>query len=375
MKQIQVAGPSITNKEIEYVNDAIKNAWFENANIYNERFEKTFAEYISVKHAISLPSCTSAIHLSLLSQGIGPGDEVIVPDITWIASAAPISYVGATPIFSDIDPKTWCIDTNSIESLITKKTKAIIPVGLYGSMPDMPKILEIAHRNKLFVIEDAAESFGSKLRNQQAGSFGHTGVFSFHGSKTMTTGEGGMLVTNDDDIAARVAFLRDHGRSPGDTRFQNTEIAYKYKMSNLQAAIGLAQVERAEELIMKKREIYSWYFELLKNESSISLNSDVIDGRNSFWMSTAVIDSKKKCNKFHLIEKMKLSGISCRPFFDPLSSLEAYKSFESSQAAQKRNAISYSISKQGINLPSGMNLTRDDVKYISEILLNILLKI
>ena len=198
-KVIPVAGPSITNKEVSYVLDAVKNGWYESSNNYVESFEKSFKEYLGRKYAITLPSCTSALHLSLLSLDIGPEDEVIVPDATWIASAAPIRYVGANPIFSDIDRSTWCLSKKTVEPLITKKTKAIIAVNLYGHMPDYDEL-------KVFgipIIEDAAESIGSKFKNKLSGTFGLTSCFSFHGSKTLSTGEGGMLVTDDDYIYER----------------------------------------------------------------------------------------------------------------------------------------------------------------------------
>jgi perosamine synthetase len=200
MEKIPVSGPWVTQKEIDYVADAAKTAWYQNANIYNERFEEAFAEYLGVRYAVSLPSCTSAIHLSLVALGIGPGDEVIVPDITWIATAAPVSYVGANPVFADIDTKSWCLRADSVEQCITPRTKAILPVDLYGNVPDWDDILDVAKKYNLAVIEDAAEAIGSTFRGKLSGTFGDTGVFSFHGSKTLTTGEGGMLVTSNMDI-------------------------------------------------------------------------------------------------------------------------------------------------------------------------------
>src|SRR5947209_7488809 len=212
MRRIPIAGPWITQKEIAYVTDAVTRNWYDDAQLYQQRFERAFADYLGVRHALSLPSCTAAIHLALAALGVSPGDEVIVPDATWIASAAPITYVGATPVFADIDMKTWCLSPQSFEECITPKTKAVIPVDLYGNMPDMDALLEVAQRNNIPVIEDAAEAAGADYKGQKAGSFGDTGVFSFHGSKTLTTGEGGMLVTDRDDIHQRALFLRDHGR-------------------------------------------------------------------------------------------------------------------------------------------------------------------
>ena len=247
MDRIPISGPWITQKEIDYVTDAATNAWYANHAMYHVRFEKTFADYLAMKHAVSLPSCTAAIHLSLAALGIGPGDEVIIPDLTWIASSAPISYVGATPIFADVDRDTWCLSAESLNKCITPKTKAVIAVDLYGGMPDWESILEIANAAGLPVIEDAAEAIGSEYQNRKAGTLGRTGTFSFHGSKTLTTGEGGMLVTDDDKLFKRIMILRDHGRDPGDTMFFNAEVGFKYKMSSMQAAMGLGQIERIEE--------------------------------------------------------------------------------------------------------------------------------
>lgn len=366
MQFIPVSGPSITQKEIDYVTDAVTNAWYGNANIYHDRFEKAFTEYLGVKYAIALPSCTSAIHLSLLSLGVKAGDEVIVPDVTWIASAAPIDYVGATPVFADIDPKTWCLSASSLESYITPKTKAIIPVDLYGGIPDMTAILEIANRHQIPVIEDAAEAIGSEFNGKKAGSFGDTGVFSFHGSKTLTTGEGGMLVTNREDIYQRVLFLRDHGRKPGDKLFFNTEVGYKYKMSSMQAALGLAQLERIEELVDRKRQIFSWYQAELDSVSGLTLNYEPDNVKNTYWMVTAIFDPKLGVDKHQLMDELRKENIDTRPLFYPLSSLPAYLHLPTAELARERNLIGYQISKYGINLPSGMDMSIAKVNYVCQ---------
>ena len=372
MEHIPISGPWITQKEIDYVTDAVTNAWYANANIYNERFEKTFAEYLGIKFAISLPSCTSAIHLSLLSLGVGAGDEVIVPDLTWIASSAPISYVGATPVFADVDEKTWCLSAKSFEQLISAKTKAVIPVELYGNMPDMDSICEIAHRHGIAVIEDAAEAIGSEYEGRKAGSFGDTGVFSFHGSKTLTTGEGGMLVTNHEDIYRRSLFLRDHGRNPDDKMFWNTEVAYKYKMTSMQAALGLAQLERIDELVERKRQIFDWYRSELGNIQGITLNYEAHNTKNTYWMVTVVIAEKFGLKKEELMDSMSEKGIDCRPFFYPLSSIPAYQDLEQAKQARQRNRNAYKISPYGINLPCGMNMTKEKVGHVCDVLKSVL---
>jgi perosamine synthetase len=372
VKYIPVSGPSITQKEIDYVTDAVTNAWYGNANVYHDRFERAFADYLGVKYAVALPSCTSAIHLSLLALDIKAGDEVIVPDVTWIASAAPINYVGATPVFADIDPQTWCISAESLESYITPRTKAIIPVNLYGGMPHMDALLAIAKKHNLAIIEDAAESIGSEYHGQKSGSFGDTGVFSFHGSKTLTTGEGGMLVTDREDLYQRVLFLRDHGRKPGDKLFYNTEVGYKYKMSSMQAALGLAQLERVEELIDLKRQNFSLYQTELDSIDGLTLNYEPPNTKNTYWMVTAIIDPQLGIDKHKLMDRMREYEIDTRPFFHPLSSLPAYEYLPSAKLARDRNKHSYQISEYGINLPSGMNITAQKVRYISEILTSLL---
>lgn len=364
MERIPVSGPWITQKEIAYVTDAVTRAWYSNANIYHERFERAFAEYVGRTYAIALPSCTSALHLSLLSLNLEPGDEVIVPDVTWIATSAPVTYVGATPVFADIDARSWCLDAKSFKANITHRTKAVIVVNLYGNMPDMDAILDVAQRHGIAVIEDAAESVGSEYKSRRAGGFGLTSTFSFHGSKTLTTGEGGMLVTDDKDTYERCLFLRDHGRQPGDKMFFNTDVAYKYKMSSMQAALGLAQLERIEELVDRKRQIFAWYKEELGDAEWLTFNDEAREVKNTYWMVTVIVDHRLGVSKSDLMDKMSQSGIDCRPFFHPLSSLPAYESLPQAMAGRSRNSNAYAISPYGINLPSGFNMTQQQVTYV-----------
>ena len=368
MERLPVSGPSITQKEIDYVTDAVTNAWYGDANIYHDRFEKAFADHLGVRFAICLPSCTAAIHLSLLALGVSAGDEVIIPDITWIASAAPITYVGATPVFADIDSKTWCLSVASFKECISPRTRAVIPVDLYGGMPDMDELIEVAQDHGIAVIEDAAEAIGSEYKGRRAGTFGDTGVFSFHGSKTLTTGEGGMLVTNSEDIYRQALFFRDHGRQPGDKLFWNTSVAYKYKMSSMQAALGLAQLERVEELISRKRQIFEWYAAELADAEWVTLNYETPDTKNSYWMVTAIINGNLGIDKESLMAKMEQGGVDCRPFFYPLSSLPAYENAEQAAKAREQNQVSYRISPYGINLPSGLNMTLEKVQYVAHLL-------
>lgn len=372
MQRIPVSGPWITEKEIRYVTDAVTNAWYSQANVYHERFEKAFAEYLGLPYAITLPSCTSAIHLALMALGVGPGDEVIVPDCTWIASAAPITYVGATPVFADIDAQSWCLSPRSVKECITSRTKAIIAVDLYGNSVDWDELLSVAKTHNVPVVEDAAEAVGAEYHGRKAGSFGDAGVFSFHGSKTLTTGEGGMLVTHRKDVRDRALFLRDHGRPPGDRFFYNTEVAYKYKMSSMQAALGLAQLERIEELILRKREIFSWYSEALKGQPAVRLNYEAPGSKSVYWMVTAVLDASLGWSKERLMDRFAQEQIDTRPFFHPLSSLPAYAASEQATKAKIRNTVSYQLSPLAINLPSGFNLDRPTVERVCQVLKSIL---
>lgn len=365
MDWIPVAGPWVTEKEVRYTADAAANGWYAGHSAYPDRFEKGFAGYIGVPHAASLPSATSALHLALAALSVGPGDEVIVPDATWIATSAPISYVGATPVFADIDRNSWCLDAAAFERAITSRTKAVIVVHLYGNMPGMDAIMAVAKQHNIAVIEDAAEAVGSEYRGRKAGAFGDAAAFSFHGSKTLTTGEGGMLVTSRDNLFARVLRLRDHGRAPGDRMFINQEVAYKYKMSGLQAAFGLAQLERIEELVARKLEIFSWYVRCLGGIGGISLNRRAPAVKNTYWMVTGVFDRSLGIAKEEVIAELRQRGINSRPFFSPLSSLPAYRNAGGEAQWRRLNPVSYDISARAVNFPSGFNMTEALVERVA----------
>lgn len=357
---IPVAGPWITEREIEYVTDAARRAWYADANIYNQRFEEAFAAACGRRFAVALPSCTAGLHLALAALGIGPGDEVIVPDATWIASAAPVSYVGATPVFADVDARSWCVEAETFEAAVTPRTRALIVVDLYGNMPRMSALLEAAARRGIPVIEDAAEAAGARYRGRPAGAFGLASVFSFHGSKTLTTGEGGMLLCDDEPFFRRCLVLRDHGRQPGDRYFFNHEVAYKYKMSSLQAALGLAQLERLSELIARKRAQIGWYRARLHGDD-ITLNADLPDIEPSYWMITAHWSAERGVSTRTVMDALRERGVDSRPFFHPLSSLPAYAALDAAAIANQRNRVAYDLAPRGINLPSALSLTEDHV--------------
>lgn len=360
---IPVAGPWITERELAIVAEAAQSGWYENANVYCDRFEQAFARYVGTTHALSLPSCTAGLHLALAALGIGPGDEVVVPDITWIATAAPVSYVGARPVFADVDARTWCVTASTVERCLSPRTKAVIVVDLYGSTPaDIDDLRALCAARNLPLIEDAAQAIGSENAGRRAGSLGDIGVFSFHGSKTMTTGEGGMLVTSREDIWLRARKLSNHGRAEGPRQFWNDEVAFKYRMSALQAALGLAQLERIDELVTRKRDIFAWYRQDLASfGDAIVLNHEPANTKNSYWMTTALVDDARDCPKESILTGLRARGVDARPFFYPLSQLPAYADTREAAVARRQNVVAAAISRNGVNLPTALKLTRTDV--------------
>lgn len=365
-RRIPIAGPWVSGLEVNYVADAAANAWYENADMYNIRFERAFEDYLGIRHAVTLPSCTSGIHLALAALGVGVGDEVIVPETTWIASSAPISYVGATPVFVDVDPVTWCLSPESLQRAITPRTRAVIVVDLYGNMAEFDEIEQLARVHNFKVIEDSAESIGAVYRGRRSGTLGDVAVFSFHGSKTLTTGEGGMLVTNDTEFFNRVNFLRDHGRAPADFTFENTEVAFKYKMSGLQAAFGLAQLERMDEIVERKRIAFQWYEERLGEVEGIRINQAGPNVESAYWLVSAVWADELAVGKVQIRDLLASHHIDTRPFFSPLSSLAAYRNLRGIANYRVRNPVSYRLGRNGINLPSSLVITQDEVDYVCD---------
>lgn len=354
--------PSITDLEVKYATDAARNGWGPRCYDYIHRFEKDFAEHLGVSRAIATSSCTGAMHLGLAALGIGPGDEVILADTNWIATAAPILHLGAAPVLVDILPDTWCIDPALAEAAITSRTKAIIATHLYGSMCDMAALLAIGKRHGIAIIEDAAEAIGSAWGESRAGSLGTFGTFSFHGTKTVTTGEGGMFVTHDAELAARVDQLANHGRDPNEARqFFPTVTGYKFKIANVQAAIGCAQVERIDELIAGKRRIMARYRALLGDLDGVNLNAEPEGTTNGFWMPTAVFDRGTGITREKLMEAFRAEAIDARVFFWPLSSLPM---FEDNPAT----VHAHDIPERAINLPSYHDMTEDDQARVAGVI-------
>jgi perosamine synthetase len=362
MSRIYYTKPSITEVEIRYATDAATNGWGDRCYEYITRFEDMFKKHLGVKHAIATSSCTGALHMGLAALNIGPGDEVIIADTNWIATAAPIVYLGAKPVFVDILPDTWCINPDLAEAAITSRTKAIIGVHLYGNLCDMGRLLAIGKKHGIPIIEDSAEAIGSQYHGNRAGSMGKFSTFSFHGTKTITTGEGGMFVTNDHNLYETVLTLSNHGRARGQTKqFWPDMLGFKYKMSNIQAAIGCAQMERIEELINRKREILKYYRERLEKLHGVQMNPEQTGVVNGAWMPTAVFDGETCVTSAKLQAAFAIENIDARVFFHPLSSLPMFED-------RPQNRYAWSIPKRAINLPSYHDIQNEEQERVIKIL-------
>jgi perosamine synthetase len=357
LSRIHYTKPSITDREIRYATDAATNGWGERCYEYIGRFEAGFRDHLGVKHAIATSSCTGALHMGLAALGIGAGDEVILGDTNWIASAAPITYLGAKPVFVDVLPDSWCLDPERVEAAITPRTRAIIAVHLYGNLCRIDDLIDIGRRHGIPVVEDAAEAMGSLVGQRRAGSIGAFGAFSFHGTKTVTTGEGGMFVTQDDRLFATVLTLSNHGRDRAQTRqFWPDMLGFKYKISNIQAAIGCAQIERVEELIAAKRRVFSYYAEQLRDLPLI-MNPEPAGTRNGFWMPTIVVNEGVAFDRDRLLADFKANNIDGRVFFWPLSMLPMFE-------RRPQNRVSYGLYERAVNLPTYHDLTEAEMDRV-----------
>lgn len=363
---IRYTRPSITELEVSYAADAARTGWGERCYEYIARFEAAFSGHLGVRHAIATSSCTGALHMGLAALGVGRGDEVILADANWIASAAPVVHLGATPVLVDVLPDSWCIDPKRAEEAVTSRTKAIVAVHLYGNLCAMDELRELGRRRDLPVIEDAAEAIGSQFRGARAGSIGRFACFSFHGTKTLTTGEGGMFVTDDADLYERVLTLSNHGRVRGQARqFWPEVVGFKYKMSNIQAAIGCAQMERIDELVARKRQIMGYYRERLERLPGVSLNPEPAGTVHGGWMPTVVFDARTGVTRERLQAAFEAERIDARVFFHPLSSLPMFQ-------PRPENRVAWDIPTRAINLPSFHDMTRHDQDRVVEVVERVL---
>lgn len=364
-ERIAYTRPSITELEVAYASDAVRNGWGEHCYEYIHRFERLFRQHLGVSYAIATSSATGALHLGMAGLGIGPGDEVILADTNWIASVAPILYVGARPVFVDILADSWCIDPEAAERAITSRTKAILAVHLYGNLCHMDALLSIGRRHGVAVLEDAAEALGSVWHGRKAGGMGAFGAFSFHGTKTVTTGEGGMFVTDDPALYERVLTLSNHGRARSQTRqFWPDVLGFKYKLSNVQAAIGCAQIERIDDLIARKRQILARYRELLSGVEGLSMNPEPEGTVIGAWMPTIVFDHSTGVTRESLQAAFAAENIDARVFFHPLSSLPMFEGFAG-------GALAADIPTRAINLPSFHDMTMSQQERVADVVVKI----
>ena len=353
---ILTAGPSISAKETYYAYDAAKTGWNSKWSGYLTRFEDSFKEFLGVEHAMATSSCTGALHLALMALGIKEGDEVIVPDITWVATASAIRYVGAIPVFVDIQEDSWCIDPKAFAAAITAKTKCVMPVHLYGHPAQMDEVVRIARENNLYIVEDAAPAIGATCNGQKVGSFGDFACFSFQGAKLLVTGEGGMLVSNNKELMTRARAIWDHGRTPG--TFWINEVGMKYKMSNVQAAIGLGQIERCDELVEAKRRVFSWYADGLKGEERLRLNFESAWARSIYWMTSIQLKENCGISRDDFIKELRTRNIDSRPVFPKISQYPMWDTFD--------NPVAQKVGDWAINMPSGVCLSKAEVDYAVE---------
>ena len=366
-KFIPVAAPVFIGNEKKYVNDCLNSTWISSNGKYIEKFKEQFSLYTGVQHC--LPTCngTVALHLALLALGIQPGDEVIIPTVTFISTANAVTYCGAKPVFIDSDLSTWNIDPNKIEMKINNRTRGIIPVHLYGYPVDMDAILSIAERHNLFVLEDAAESHGAEYHGNRVGSLGNAAIFSFYGNKIITTGEGGMVVTNDDRIAKRVIQLNNQAMDP-DKRYWFNEIGFNYRMTNIEAAIGLAQLENINWHISKRKEVFTWYQEYLGQLDYLTFQQELENTQHIDWMVSILVDSSVDIKRDNLMRELHNQNIDTRPLFYPMHILPPYQQNENIEDYPVAN----DITARGINLPTWSGLTKHDVEYICSVLIKII---
>lgn len=357
--RLPVAEPTLSGNELRYVTDCIVSGWISSAGRYVTEFEENLADHVGVAHAVSASSGTTALHLALESLGLGPGDEVIVPSLTFIATANAVRYTGARPVFVDSDRETWNLDPDAFEAAITDRTRAVIPVHLYGHPADMGPIQKIARRYEITVVEDAAEAFGARYRGEPVGSVGDAAIFSFYGNKILTTGEGGMLVTDSDELADRARLLRDHGMSP-DRRYWHPVLGYNYRLTNLQAAVGLAQLERAGSLLARKQAIADRYSAGLEEVAGIELPPSAAWADPVCWIYSVLVDPEEfGASRDQLADSLDEKGIETRPLFPPVHRQPIYD-------REQRLPVAEELTDRGLSLPSGAAIRDEEVDRVVE---------
>ncbi|NIR30751.1 MAG: DegT/DnrJ/EryC1/StrS family aminotransferase [Gammaproteobacteria bacterium] len=362
-ENIPISVPDLSGREAEYVHECVKSGWVSSIGPFVARFEREFAAFCRVGFGVSVNSGTAALHLALRALGVGPGDEVIIPGLTFASTANCIIYQGGVPVFADCARDDWNMDADALEKLITERTAAIVPVHLYGSPCEMQRIMAIADAYSIPVVEDCAEAHGAQYRNARVGSFGRISCFSFYGNKIITTGEGGMCVTADPELDGRLRFLRDHGMSKT-RRYWHDEIGFNYRMTNLQAAVGCAQLERIQDFIDKKRWIADEYREQLEG-SGLNLPKEDVHTYSVYWLYTVILPAELgQRQRDELIQRLAEHGIDARPVFYPLTQMPPYRAYETALPNSE------SLSARGVTLPSFYTLGRPQIRRITGALLD-----
>lgn len=365
---IPVNEPALSPKALTYVTDAVKTGWISSAGSYIKRFEEAYASWLNTAHAVTVTNGTAALHLALAALDIGPGDEVIIPDLTIISCALAVLYTGATPVFVDVDPVTFTINPVLLERAITKKTKAIMPVHLYGHPADMDPIMNIAKAHHLFVVEDAAEAHGALYKGTPVGTIGDLGCFSFYANKIVTTGEGGMVVTNNDTLDQKLRLLKDLAHSPKQ-RFYHEVVGFNYRMTNLAAAVGLAQLESVDTYLEKKLWMAKTYGTYLKNIPHLILPFEAPWAKSVYWMYALTLSEDAPLTKNELRKKLLEKGVDTRDFFYPMHTQPILTAY-----AKGHNTfpVSVSASERGFYLPSGLTISEPQIARVAEALNDIL---
>jgi len=357
--------PEIRGNEWKYVKECIDTNWVSSVGSYVNLFEERFNEYVGSKSAIVTMNGTAALQLALVTLGIGEEDEVIVPSLTFISPINTIKYVGAEPVFVDVCRDTFVMDAEKIEELITPKTKAIMPVHIYGHPADMDRIMEIAQKYNLFVIEDATEALGSKYKGKMAGTIGHIGCYSFNGNKLITTGAGGMFVTNNLEYGNRAKFLSTQTKVVTDNKaFYHPEVGYNFRMPNLLAAFGVAQLEKVEEYLKVKKESAAYYNELLSGVRGITVSIEKNDVENCFWLYSILVEKEYGISRDSLLQKLNEEKIEARPFFMPIHDMPPYK-----DCAHGELSVTKELYEKGINLPSSVSLTHEEINKVCKVII------
>ena len=362
-RRIPVAAPMLVGNEREYVLDCIDSGWVSSAGKYLDMFEAKFAEFCGVRHAVACCNGTAAVHLALLAHGVGPGDEVIVPTLTFVATANAVTYCGARPVFVDSEPETWNIDPARVEEKITPRTRGIVAVHLYGHPADMDALRDLASRHGLFLVEDAAEAHGALYKGRRVGSVGDIAAFSFYGNKIISTGEGGMVTTDDDALAARVRLLRGQGMDPG-RRYWFPVVGYNYRMMNLAAALGLAQLERIECHMGRRLVIADRYKERLGGVGDLTWQREQPWAGHAHWMFTAVLGDGEAAERDEVMARLEARGVETRPVFYPVHLLPPYR--DGARGADC--PVAERIASRGLSLPTWAGLAGEDVDYVVECL-------